>query len=183
MMFSGHYKQKRSLTVYNYKFLLIDDIDVFTKEVIRVGPGAVLSTLVNRFDPSLRKIANLGSYGLLVCVNELIVVQNKVYSKPTVIITNKVTEEEEIPDGVVAVLTPTMIDILSHVSIRARNSKAFQNKVYSKPTVMITNKVTEEEEIPDGVVAVLTPSMIDVLSHVSIRARNSKTCSTVCFNL
>ncbi|EOA18356.1 hypothetical protein CARUB_v10006877mg [Capsella rubella] len=107
-------------------------IDVFTEEVIRAGPGAVLSTLVNKFDPSLRKIANLGcwqvissadAYGFLVCVNELIVVQNKVYSKPTVIIASKVTGEEEIPDGVVAVLTPSMIDILSHVSIRARNSK------------------------------------------------------------
>ncbi|XP_010439039.1 PREDICTED: alpha-glucan water dikinase 2-like [Camelina sativa] len=107
-------------------------IDVFTEEVIRAGPGGVLSTLVNRFDPSLRKMANLGcwqvissadAYGFLVCVNELIVVQNKVYSKPTVIIASKVTGEEEIPDGVVAVLTPSMIDILSHVSIRARNSK------------------------------------------------------------
>lgn len=58
-----------------------------------------------------------------------------------------------------------------------------QNKVYSKPTVIIANKVTGEEEIPDGVVAVLTPSMIDVLSHISIRARNSKACGIVCFNL
>ncbi|KAG7617165.1 Alpha-glucan water dikinase 2 [Arabidopsis thaliana] len=107
-------------------------IDVFTEEVIRAGPGAVLSTLVNRFDPSLRKIANLGcwqvissadAYGFVVCVNELIVVQNKFYSKPTVIIASKVTGEEEIPAGVVAVLTPSMIDVLSHVSIRARNSK------------------------------------------------------------
>ncbi|ESQ54882.1 hypothetical protein EUTSA_v10024230mg [Eutrema salsugineum] len=107
-------------------------IDVFTEEVVRAGPGAVLSTLVNRFDPCLRKIANLGcwqvissadAYGFLVCVNELILVQNKVYTKPTVIIASKVTGEEEIPDGVVAVLTPCMIDVLSHVSIRARNSK------------------------------------------------------------
>uniref|UniRef100_A0A1J3FX43 Alpha-glucan water dikinase 2 n=1 Tax=Noccaea caerulescens TaxID=107243 RepID=A0A1J3FX43_NOCCA len=107
-------------------------IDVFTEEVIRAGPGAVLSTLVNRFDPCLRKIANLGcwqiissadAYGFLVCVNELITVQNKVYSKPTVMIASRVTGEEEIPDGVVAVLTPCMIDVLSHVSIRARNSK------------------------------------------------------------
>jgi len=60
----------------------------------------------------------------VVCVNELIVVQNKFYSKPTVIIASKVTGEEEIPAGVVAVLTPSMIDVLSHVSIRARNSKA-----------------------------------------------------------
>ncbi|CDY61008.1 BnaA01g35130D [Brassica napus] len=108
-------------------------IDVFTEEVVRAGPGAVLSTLVNRFDPCLRKIANLGcwqvissadAYGFLVCVNELITVQSKVYSKPTVIIASKVTGEEEIPDGVVAVLTPSLIDVLSHVSIRARNSKA-----------------------------------------------------------
>ncbi|CAN8325774.1 unnamed protein product [Cochlearia groenlandica] len=107
-------------------------IDVFTEEVIRAGPGAVLSTLINKFDPCLRKTANLGcwqvissadAYGVLVCVNELIAVQNKVYSKPTVIIASKVTGEEEIPDGVVAVLTPCMIDVLSHVSIRARNSK------------------------------------------------------------
>lgn len=41
-------------------FFFFFQIDVFTEEVIRAGPGAVLSTLVNRFDPCLRKIANLG---------------------------------------------------------------------------------------------------------------------------
>lgn len=34
-----------------------------------------------------------------------------------------------------------------------------------------------EEEIPDGTVAVLTPDMPDVLSHVSVRARN---CKVIC---
>lgn len=62
--------------------------------------------------------------GFVVIVNELITVQNKVYSKPTVIIANKVSGEEEIPDGAVAVLTSDMPDVLAHVSIRARNSKA-----------------------------------------------------------
>lgn len=61
--------------------------------------------------------------GFVTSVHELIGIQNKVYRKPTVIIANRVTGEEEIPDGVVAVLTPDMPDILSHVSIRARNSK------------------------------------------------------------
>lgn len=61
--------------------------------------------------------------GFITSVHELLTVQNKVYRKPTVIIANRVTGEEEIPDGVVAVLTPDMPDILSHVSIRARNSK------------------------------------------------------------
>lgn len=72
---------------------------------------------------SWQVISSADAYGFLVCVNELIVVQNKIYSKPTVIIASKVTGAEEIPAGVVAVLTPCMIDVLSHVSIRARNSK------------------------------------------------------------
>ena len=62
--------------------------------------------------------------GFVTSVNELITIQNKVYQKPTVIIATRVTGEEEIPDGVVAVLTSDMPDVLSHVSIRARNSKA-----------------------------------------------------------
>ncbi|XVF36561.1 hypothetical protein REPUB_Repub19eG0068200 [Reevesia pubescens] len=107
-------------------------IDTFTEELIRAGSGAVLSMLINRFDPILRKVANLGCWqvispvevcGFATSVNELITVQNKVYQKPTVIIATRVTGEEEIPDGVVAVLTSDMPDVLSHVSIRARNSK------------------------------------------------------------
>ncbi|KAG5541915.1 hypothetical protein RHGRI_021667 [Rhododendron griersonianum] len=50
--------------------------------------------------------------GLVVSVNELISVQTKVYRKPTVIIANKVSGEEEIPNGAVAVLTADMPDVL-----------------------------------------------------------------------
>lgn len=39
---------------------------------------------------------------------------------------------------------------------------------------MVAKSVKGEEEIPGGTVAVLTPDMPDVLSHVSVRARNSK---------
>ncbi|KAK8580431.1 hypothetical protein V6N13_143528 [Hibiscus sabdariffa] len=107
-------------------------IDTFAEELTRAGSGAVLSMLINRFDPILRKVANLGCWqvispvevcGYVTSVNELITVQNKVYRKPTVIIATRVTGEEEIPDGVVAVLTSDTPDVLSHVSIRARNSK------------------------------------------------------------
>ncbi|PRQ20992.1 putative alpha-glucan, water dikinase [Rosa chinensis] len=59
---------------------------------------------------------------------------------------------------------------------------SIQNKVYKKPTILIATRVTEEEEIPDGVVAVLTPDKPDVLSHDSIRARNSKVCFATCFD-
>ena len=49
-----------------------------------------------------------------------------------------------------------------------------QDKSYSQPTILVASHVKGEEEIPDGAVAVLTPDMPDVLSHVSVRARNSK---------
>ena len=49
-----------------------------------------------------------------------------------------------------------------------------QNKSYERPTILVAKRVKGEEEIPDGTVAVLTPDMPDVLSHVSVRARNCK---------
>lgn len=56
-------------------------------------------------------------------MDELLAVQNKSYEKPTILVANRVKGEEEIPDGTVAVLTPDMPDVLSHVSVRARNGK------------------------------------------------------------
>lgn len=107
-------------------------IEIFTEEIIRAGSAAALSLLVNRLDPVLRKTANLGSWqvispvdavGYVTVVKELLTVQNKTYEKPTILVAKSVKGEEEIPDGVVAVLTPDMPDVLSHVSVRARNSK------------------------------------------------------------
>lgn len=61
--------------------------------------------------------------GYIEVVDELLTVQNKSYQKPTILVAKSVKGEEEIPDGTVAVLTPDMPDVLSHVSVRARNSK------------------------------------------------------------
>ncbi|KAI7734917.1 hypothetical protein M8C21_025746 [Ambrosia artemisiifolia] len=107
-------------------------VSIFTEEMIRSGSAASLSSLVNRIDPILRSVANLGSWqvispveavGYVVIVDELLSVQNKTYEKPTILVAKTVSGEEEIPDGTVAVLTPDMPDVLSHVSVRARNSK------------------------------------------------------------
>ncbi|WOH16560.1 hypothetical protein DCAR_0936116 [Daucus carota subsp. sativus] len=107
-------------------------VDIFTEEIIRAGSAASLSVLLNRLDPTLRETANLGSWqvispveavGYVVVVDELLSVQNKTYEKPTILVAKSVRGEEEIPDGTVAVLTPDMPDVLSHVSVRARNSK------------------------------------------------------------
>lgn len=61
--------------------------------------------------------------GYVEVVNELLAVQNKTYERPTILVAKNVRGEEEIPHGIVAVLTPDMPDVLSHVSVRARNSK------------------------------------------------------------
>lgn len=107
-------------------------VNIFTEEIIRAGSAASLSSLLNRLDPVLRKTAHLGSWqvispvevaGYVVVVDELLTVQNKSYNRPTILVARRVKGEEEIPDGTVAVLTPDMPDVLSHVSVRARNSK------------------------------------------------------------
>ncbi|KAI3997695.1 hypothetical protein MKX01_040668 [Papaver californicum] len=107
-------------------------LSIFTEEMIRAGSAASLSALLNRLDPVLRKTAKLGSWqvispvevtGYVEVVNELLAVQNKAYERPMILVAKNVRGEEEIPDGTVAVLTPDMPDVLSHVSVRARNSK------------------------------------------------------------
>lgn len=54
------------------------------------------------------------------------------------------------------------------------------SQVYDEPTVLVAKRVTGEEEVPEGAVAVLTPDAPDVLSHVSVRARNMKVLFAIC---
>lgn len=107
-------------------------MDIFTEEVIRMGSAASLSQLLSRLDPVLRAAADLGSWqiispvavkGVVRVVDRLEEVQDQVYDEATILIAGRVSGEEEIPDGAVAVLTPDMPDVLSHVSVRARNGK------------------------------------------------------------
>lgn len=72
---------------------------------------------------SWQVISPVEAVGYVVVVDKLLSVQNESYSKPTILVAKSVKGEEEIPDGAVAVLTPDMPDVLSHVSVRARNSK------------------------------------------------------------
>ncbi|XP_038892070.1 alpha-glucan water dikinase, chloroplastic [Benincasa hispida] len=152
-------------------------VDIFTEEIIRSGSASSLSSLLNRLDPVLRTTANLGSWqiispveavGYVVVVDELLAVQNKSYEKPTILVANRVKGEEEIPDGTVAVLTPDMPDVLSHVSVRARNGKVcfatcFDSSILSdlqgkegklvrlKPkSADIVYSEVKEDEVPDA---------------------------------
>ena len=46
--------------------------------------------------------------------------------------------------------------------------------------MLVVDTVTGEEEIPEGCVGVLTPDAPDVLSHVSVRARNMHVLFATC---
>ena len=53
--------------------------------------------------------------------------------------------------------------------------------MFKKPTVILTDNIKGEEEVPDGVVAVITPAGVDILSHVSVRSRNAKILFATCY--
>lgn len=145
-------------------------IDIFTEEIIRAGSAASLSQLLNRLDPVLRAAAHLGSWqiispvevhGYVAVVDNLGDVQDKVYERPTILVAKRVKGEEEIPDGAVALLTPDMPDVLSHVSVRARNAKVCFATCFD-------DKVLSDLQAKDGILLKLQPTSSDlVYSEIS----------------
>ncbi|XP_042496996.1 alpha-glucan water dikinase, chloroplastic-like isoform X2 [Macadamia integrifolia] len=140
-------------------------VEIFTEETIRAGSAASLSQLLNRLDPVLRKTANLGSWqiispietaGYVVVVDQLLSVQNKSYGQPTILVAKVVKGEEEIPDGTVAVLTPDMPDVLSHVSVRARNCKVCFATCFD-PNIL------SDLQSKEGKLLSLKPTSVDVV--------------------
>ncbi len=118
-------------------------IDIFTQEVVRAGSPFVLSILIHQLDPILRKGAELGDWQVIshadasgtLKVETLLTVQDRTYKNPTVIVTDKISGDEVIPKGVTAVLTADGVDILSHVSIRARNAGVLFATCYSEEKI------------------------------------------------
>ncbi len=106
-------------------------IDLFTEEVLRGRTAFALSLLLNAINPVLRKNAGIGDWqiisggrgaGEVIIVDALRKLQGKNLPRPVVVITDMVYGDEEIPLGVSAIITPTIVDSLSHLAIRARNS-------------------------------------------------------------
>lgn len=114
--------------------LAVEDwaIRLFHEEVVRGGPAFCLSQVLVPVERMLREAGELGTWqiigpgavsGTVVVEPELYAIQHNIYQQPTVLVVDRVGGEEEIPDGVVAVLTPDAPDVLSHVSVRARNMR------------------------------------------------------------
>ena len=108
-------------------------LKVFTEEVIRGSLVFAVSLILRKIDSKLRSIIGIQSWqiispvypllGYLKRVDSLQSVAYEKYESSTVLIADKVTGEEDIPEGVVGVISGTELDALAHVSVRARNSK------------------------------------------------------------
>ena len=114
-------------------------IPLFSEEVIRGSAGFMLSLLLRRLEPLLRQRAGLGGWqvispahtaGRVQVVASLHAVQGDTFTTPTVLITEAVAGDEEIPAGVTAVITTDSPDLVSHVAVRARNTRVLLATCY-----------------------------------------------------
>jgi alpha-glucan,water dikinase len=105
-------------------------IPLFSEEIIRGGLMFVLALMLRRIDAELRAIAGIGgwqvvspsaAFGKVNVVESLMAVQGKKYAEPTVLVSDHVSGNEDIPEGVSAVITTATVDLVSHAAVRARN--------------------------------------------------------------
>jgi len=108
-------------------------IQMFSEEVLRGRFEFAVSALLRRLDESLRRIAGVGHWqivsrgaeqiqGMVESCGALSELQGRYFEKSTVLIAGGISGDEDIPTGVVAVLTPSAIDLMSHAAVRARNA-------------------------------------------------------------
>ncbi|HID98368.1 MAG TPA: hypothetical protein EYP57_09325, partial [Thermodesulfobacteriaceae bacterium] len=115
-------------------------VELFTQEVVRGSGAFILSLLAGYMEPALRKSAELGDWQVIshqeaagrIVAERLVAVQAEKIDSPTIILTDRITGDEEIPPGVTGVITPEPVDIVSHVSIRARNAGILFATCYSR---------------------------------------------------
>jgi alpha-glucan,water dikinase len=106
-------------------------VPLFSEEVIRGGPAFVLALLLRHVDPLLRRAAGMGGWqvispgratGQIRAIGCLKDVQGQRFAQATVLLATGVEGDEEIPEGVTAVITRDSPDVVAHVAVRARNA-------------------------------------------------------------
>ncbi len=119
-------------------------ISLFAEEVVRGRPAFVLSLLLHKLDTLLRKNADLGNWqvigtgsgtGVIETVSHLKSLQGKSFTVPAVIVADTVEGNEEIPEGIIALITPASVDVLSHLAVRARNARILFAVCYSSDEI------------------------------------------------
>ncbi|MFP3983278.1 MAG: phosphohistidine-like domain-containing protein [Desulfurivibrionaceae bacterium] len=115
-------------------------IDLFSQEIIRSGAAFILSILLNLNDRALRKTANLRSWQIIsrgrargiLRVENLMDLQNTELNEPTVVLSDRLSGEEEIINNLTGVITSSSVDMLSHIAVRARNAGILFASCYEK---------------------------------------------------
>eukprot|EP00917_Polyrhabdina_sp_WS-2016_P017348 GHVP01037431.1.p1 GENE.GHVP01037431.1~~GHVP01037431.1.p1 ORF type:complete len:978 (+),score=181.98 GHVP01037431.1:1561-4494(+) len=111
-------------------------LDHFVDSVLRASPLFAVSVVLKRLDPHIRRQANLPDWefvspepvvkGRLTIIEDMSNFESVVFKEPAVIVCSHVNGEEEVPEGVQALLirsTTDFPDILSHVAVRARGAR------------------------------------------------------------
>ncbi|KAF6001727.1 hypothetical protein F1559_002385 [Cyanidiococcus yangmingshanensis] len=107
-------------------------VTLFSEELIRGQAAFALTQVLRPLMKNIRKQANLGNWqvispgectGLGEVCQELMSIQYKTFAKPTVAFVRRISGEEEIPTGMVGLITTDTLDILSHCAVRARNER------------------------------------------------------------
>lgn len=107
-------------------------ISTFIEESVRGGPGFSLSYLLRKADPAVRRVANLGPFSVISPISKEtkgpVVVFNKLresigatFKSGTVVIASSCEGNEDVPEKTAYVVIGSTVDVLSHVSVRARN--------------------------------------------------------------
>ncbi|KJU86800.1 Pyruvate phosphate dikinase, PEP/pyruvate-binding domain protein [Candidatus Magnetobacterium bavaricum] len=119
-------------------------VNLFTEEVIRTRLIFALSLLLQYLETALLKqgilpqwqvISPHNAVGMVEVVDTLHKVTHKVFDTPTIIVTDKVVGDEEIPKGVTAIISANNIDVVSHLGVRARNGAVLFATCYNQETI------------------------------------------------
>lgn len=105
----------------------------FAEESVRGQPLFVLSSVLRHVEPQLREAGGVGKWhiisqtqkqvGQVQVVSSLASVQGQTFSRPTILLSDKIDGSEDIPENIRCIIATSDVDILSHLAIRARNQQ------------------------------------------------------------
>lgn len=143
-------------------------ITAFAEEVVRAGAAAPLSQLLRALEPRIRELAKMGAWQVI----------RRVFSP-----------DKGAACSLLSFQTLPLTRLLPHSPVAASGKLVWADTLagvrhtqYAEPTVLVTPRVAGDEDIAEGVVAVLTTDGVDVLSHVAVRARNEAVLFATCFD-
>jgi len=144
----------------------------FSEEVVRGLPAFIIAPILRYMSPHLRAAAGVGPWqvvstslpdpvaaGTLTLLPDLGQIQGKSFTDaPMVVVVDSLTGNEDIPEGITAVLTLSATDVLSHIAIRARSQGVLLATCFDEGELgsvkEMEGKWVEAGTLPSGDVAV-----------------------------